>query len=98
MEERHTTSNTCELIYTFVIGGGNPDGPTELVDDSLPILVVADHDDDKRNNNTKNEDLNMDDITLLNIQENMEDGKSQNWMYYASLVMEEFDNNDNTTD
>jgi len=85
-------NNVCELIYTFVLGS-NPDGPTELVDGvmedrhtngSLPIL--ADYDAHERGNG----DLNMDDITMLNIEENMNDGKSQTWFYYASLVMEKY--------
>jgi hypothetical protein len=52
-------SSSCEIIYTFV-AGGNPNGPTELVDDSLPMLVgrpVASH----------STDFNDSDMTLLNI-------------------------------
>jgi hypothetical protein len=30
--------SSCEIIYTFV-AGGNPNGPAELVDDSLPMLA-----------------------------------------------------------
>jgi hypothetical protein len=52
-------SPPCEIIYTFV-AGGNPDGPTELVDGSLPMLAerpVASH----------STDFHDSDMTLLNI-------------------------------
>jgi hypothetical protein len=51
---------SCEIIYTFV-AGGNPNGPAELVDDSLPMLarrpVASKH----------SADLNDSDMTHLNI-------------------------------
>lgn len=52
-------SSPCEIIYTFV-AGGNPNGPTELLDDSLPMLAgqpVASY----------STDFNDSDMTLLNI-------------------------------
>jgi hypothetical protein len=52
------SSSSCEIIYTFV-AGGNPNGPAELVDGSLPMLAgpVASH----------STDFNDSDMTLLNI-------------------------------
>ena len=36
-------------------------------------------------------DLNEPDMTLLNIRENMNEGKSQTWMKYAATIAEEYD-------
>jgi hypothetical protein len=52
-------SSTCEIIYTFV-AGGNPNGPTELVDGSLPMLAG-------RPVVSYSNDFNDSDMTLLNI-------------------------------
>ena len=73
----------CELIYTFVIGA-NPEASPELVDNSRPFEV------DRPVTGTSR-DLNEPDMTLLNIRENMNEGKSQTWMYYASKIAEEYD-------
>jgi hypothetical protein len=66
------TESRCQLIYTFVIGGNEDtlDGPTELLDDRIPILLKK-----------------GDDYVVLNIQENMNSGKSQTWFYFASTIM-----------
>jgi hypothetical protein len=70
----------CQIVYTFFLGG-NPDGPTELVNpnETFPMLV-------KDPPTTTDED----DVIYLNIKENLEDGKSQTWLKYASMVIEEF--------
>ena len=73
----------CELIYTFVIGA-NPDASPELVDNSRPFEV------DRPITGTSR-DLNEPDMTLLNIRENMNEGKSQTWMFYGSKIAEEYD-------
>jgi hypothetical protein len=52
-------SSPCEIIYTFV-AGGNPNGPTELVDGSLPMLA-------ERPVASYSTDFNDSDMTLLNI-------------------------------
>jgi len=76
----------CELIWAFVLGG-NPDAPsTELVDGSRPMEM------EKPIPNPKGtSDLNNEDMILLNIQENMNGGKSQTWMKYGSEIAEEYD-------
>lgn len=62
----------CQFIYTFVAGGNKDNNaPTELIDDSIPILL----------------EKKGDDLVILNIKENMEDGKSQTWLYYATTLM-----------
>jgi hypothetical protein len=68
----------CQIAYIFVVGG-NPDGPTELVkpNTSFPMTVDEPTNDE-------------DDVVFLNIQENLEDGKSQSWVKYASMVVEVF--------
>ena len=73
----------CELIYTFVIGA-NPNATPELVDNSRPFEVT-------RPISGISKDLNEPDMTLLNIRENMNEGKSQTWMYYGAAIAEEYD-------
>jgi hypothetical protein len=56
------TSNrpdACEIVYTFV-AGGNPNGLTELLDDSLPMLAT-------KPVPSTSADFNYPDVTLLNI-------------------------------
>ena len=31
--------DTCQVIYTFIVGAGSQDSPTQLVNDSFPLLV-----------------------------------------------------------
>lgn len=76
----------CELVYTFVLGG-NPNGPTELVNSSMPILVPE---ETLRHSDGGPEDKLMQDMSFLNIKENMEDGKSQTWFYLAQQLIQEF--------
>jgi hypothetical protein len=66
----------CQLIYLFFVGG-NPDGPSELVapNASFPMTVKG--------------SLNEDDLVYLNIRENLEDGKSQTFFKYASILSKE---------
>jgi hypothetical protein len=68
----------CQIAYTFFLGG-NPNGPTELVkpNASFPMVMVDAPKDE-------------DDVVYLNIKENMEDGKSQTWLKYASMVVQDF--------
>lgn len=73
----------CQLIYTFVIGA-NPKAPPQLVDGSRPMEVV-------RPITGLSKDLNEPDMTLLNIRENMNEGKSQTWMHYGAQIAEEYD-------
>jgi hypothetical protein len=78
MQEREV----CELIYTFVLGG-NQDATTELVDDSRPMTAT-------RPVPGKSPDLNDPDMTLLNIKENMNEGKSQTWLKHGAEVAEQY--------
>lgn len=78
------TRYECEIIYTFVVGG-NPSAPPELVDQSRPREVS------KPIHGTTCPDLNEPDVTLLNIRENMNEGKSQTWMSHGAEIAEEYD-------
>lgn len=76
----------CQLVYTFVVGG-NPDAPTtELVDGSRPWVLS--HNDDNPHT-YQGKDLRESDVSLLNIRENMNDGKSQTWFAYAAQLAKE---------
>ncbi|CAJ1957568.1 unnamed protein product [Cylindrotheca closterium] len=89
----------CQVIYTFVIGGNmDPNAPTEL-------LTVPDDENNTNKNkaataqhhsllvNTKGQNLPKDvhenDCTLLNIRENEHQGKSQTFLYFASLLLKQ---------
>jgi hypothetical protein len=70
----------CQVAYVFFMGA-NPDGPTELVapNSSFPMEI------DRSTIQNAEED-----IVYLNIKENMEDGKSQTWFKYGSMIAEEY--------
>jgi hypothetical protein len=83
LDEVHASPNEhdhCQLAYTFATGG-NPNGPTELVDfnASYPMTVQ-----------TENQLLLRDeaDMVHLNIRENTKKGKSQTWLKYATTIFE----------
>ena len=61
-ENEATRPASCELIYTFVIGGNkDPNAPTEIVDDKTwPVLAT-------KPIKTQHDDVNGPDTTLLNI-------------------------------
>jgi Galactosyltransferase len=72
-------SSKCELIYTFVVGA-NPKGLPQLLNDDHRSWTVP-----RPIKNANNDDINTsNDITLLNIRENMNEGKSQSWIAYCS--------------
>jgi Galactosyltransferase len=73
----------CELIYVFVLGA-NPDATPELVDGSRPMEVL-------RPIKGHSKDMNEPDMILLNIRENMNEGKSQTWMHYGAQIAAEYD-------
>jgi len=49
----------CQLMYTFVVGA-NPEGPTEIVDDTVPLLYESPM-------QSAFSDIQQDDVTRLNI-------------------------------
>jgi len=66
------------------MAGGSPDTTPELVDDSRPMLAT-------KPVKSNSPDMNNADTTLLNIRENMNEGKSQTWMKYGAELAEEYD-------
>ena len=50
----------CQLVYTFVIGAGDADSPTQIVNASVPLYRT-------KKLESKFPDVNHDDVTLLNI-------------------------------
>jgi hypothetical protein len=84
--KQHNVSQ-CELIYSFVIGAGEPvngvEAPTEIASDERPLLV---------NQSAMTQSwVEFDDLTLLNIRENTHQGKAQTWLRFASRVAEAHD-------
>ena len=75
-EEDHARLlDECQLAYVFV-AGGNPEGLKERVDysDLEPMTVPS--------------NLTEQDIVLLNIRENMKEGKSQTYFKYATTIID----------
>jgi hypothetical protein len=77
----------CQIIYTFVIGG-NPDGTTLLLDhnETTPLTLPS------MPYKPRHKDVNRTDVTILNIRENMNNGKTPTFFYFALQVMRQFPN------
>ena len=80
-------SDACRIIYTFVVAGRDK-GPTKFLERNKNVAIPRptlqgplppEFSDFEAQN----------DFTVLNIKENMEDGKSETWLNYASQVVEE---------
>lgn len=76
----------CQIVYTFVLGA-NATGPTDMVDQPPQSLTV-----DTREEPILDEQGRVipyeDDVTYLNLRENMEDGKSPSWFLYANTIVD----------
>jgi hypothetical protein len=72
----------CELIYTFVVGAGDVEAPTQVSSSERPMLS---------NRSAMPEGwFGFNDTTLLNIRENANEGKAQTWLRYASQVAQNY--------
>ena len=72
----------CQLIYTFVISG-NPNGTTSILqqdENNLPSLTVP---SDQIPILPRYKDALLSDVTILNIKENMNHGKTPTYFYFA---------------
>ena len=75
----------CKLVYTFVIGGNNdPNAPTKIYQNTSIHNITLSL---SQCNTCTDADKNYNDMTILNITENMEEGKSLTWFYYASTYL-----------
>jgi len=81
--KKKVAPDQCQFAYTFVVGGANnnnSNAPTEQVDtDDLDLIAIP------RDKIEKPEP----DVLYLNIRENMNDGKTDTWFRYASLIVEQ---------
>lgn len=78
---------TCQVPYTFVIGGGGHDRPTDHNDNQPLILEDM---VDKSGSGFYEKQFEENDCTFLNIKENMEHGKSSTYLKYATSVSKEY--------
>ncbi|KAL3940063.1 MAG: hypothetical protein SGBAC_005319 [Bacillariaceae sp.] len=78
MLKKKVKPDECQFAYTFVVGA-NSSAPTEQVDtDDLDLIAIP---RDKMENPEP-------DMLYLNIRENMNNGKTETWFRYASLIVE----------
>jgi hypothetical protein len=77
----------CQIVYTFVVGA-NATGATDLVDNPPSHLTVniSEHPILDANGD---EMIMEEDVTYLNLQENMEYGKSPSWFLYANTLVDD---------
>ena len=90
---------SCQIVYTFVVGA-NPHAPMDLVDNShnttsYPLILDAPlsehlHPTDPQQQQQQQQYYYEDDMTYLNLQENMEDGKTPSWFHYANTLVQEY--------
>jgi len=69
------SANNCKVLYTFVIGGLEG-GPTDHYHSKAPLTI----------NPVKFKNTSEDDVTYLNIKENLHEGKSTTWLKYCASV------------
>ena len=88
---------SCELIYTFVVGGANATlAPTSIRDLKRPAAAFLVNTSNRNASSSEQapffpDDATHNDITRLDIAENMDQDKSPTWLGYVSKIMDEFD-------
>ncbi len=78
----------CQIVYTFVVGA-NATGAMDLVESS-PSSLIVDLSEHPVLDEYSEEIPHEDDVTYLNLHENMEYGKSPSWFLYANTLVDEF--------
>jgi Galactosyltransferase len=79
------TDSVCQIIYTFVVGGGGGGG-TNASSYEYPSDIMNRPDFQHLVSNDPLTKIEPD-VLLLNIQENMNHGKTPSWFYYASTIV-----------
>lgn len=91
-EFENVTSDTadCEIIYTFVVAAWKEEHlPGQKFE--APFLISPDTRRRVCANHTSQDDCMEPDMTILDIRENMNDGKSPTWMAYGSWLAQKLD-------
>ena len=70
-----TVASTCQILYTFVVGG-NASAPAAYPEAATDLVVE----------NSTLSSLEPD-VVLLNIKENMNEGKTPSWFHYTSTLL-----------
>jgi hypothetical protein len=81
-------SSNCEIIYTFVVAHTDESAPTQLLDDNPSNPLVLENMPRIMPHYQDIEDAH--DITILNIRDNMNDGKTPTFFYFASQVARKY--------
>jgi len=81
VKEKKTINLRCQVAYTFVIGGGAEERPTEHYDDTPVTLSAVD---------VEGADETEEDVMYLNIKENMENGKSLTYFKATAALRETY--------
>jgi len=82
------TRYDCQLIWTFVVGGLKRDtARSEIVGDDLSVVMPTENIKFQRAKDLRESN----DVTYLNIRENMNEGKSQTWFKFAANMMNKYD-------
>ena len=81
-------SSNCEIIYTFVVAHTDESAPTQLLDDNLSNPLVLQNMPTIMPHYQDIEDGH--DVTILNIRDNMNDGKTPTFFHFASQLARKY--------
>jgi hypothetical protein len=80
LQGKLATPNDCRIIYTFVLGGGDKNAPTELLQAKTSNEMTVSKPGSIRDRH---------DMLYLNVRENLNEGKSPTWFKYATTLLDE---------
>jgi len=86
-EQQQQRAQACRVVYTFVIGANETES-TDHYRSDRPLVIDQPHNHNNSNNNNKHSPtaVEEEDCTYLNIQENMNQGKTFTWWKYAAHI------------